>query len=387
LLLAPDRGTAARMADDAANGDATPASPEDEAEAEHANESAAPPPPDDNPPPADNLPPEPSRPAPPRARRSWLPTRRTVGLSCAFFAPCAVIAVGIYFIAKGGAERGVPPGGVSATSASSVEAPPAVSAPDSAAASASANSAPPLDKAEAAAQVFDDENGDGERAPTKKAPPKHFATVEKAAAGSCSTASVDGLSRQIIEQARCVKQNAYVPLPSRPNLVLAANVFPYLELEARNHLLKALDAHSSGKMTINSALRTVAQQYLVWRWAAGKRCGVQLATPPGESNHEIGIALDVAEPAQWRPALEAQEFRWLGNSDRVHFDYKGSDAPPPHTAADVLAFQTLWNRNHPTDAISADGRYTPATEQRLKKAPTDGFPIGPTCGKSSLAKH
>lgn len=363
------------MADDAANGDATPASPEDEAEQAH--ESAAPPPP------ADSPPPEPDRPPTPRARRSWLPTRRTVGLSLAFFAPCAVIAVGIYFIAKGGAERGVPPGGASAAVASSVEAPLAVSAPDSAAASAS--SPPPLDKVEAAQQVFDDENGDGERAPAKKASPKHFATVEKAAAGSCSTASVDGLSRQIIEQARCVKQNTYVPLPNRPNLVLASNVFPYLELEARNHLLKALDAHSSGKMTINSALRTVAQQYLVWRWAAGKRCGVQLATPPGESNHEIGIALDVAEPGQWRPALEAQEFRWLGSSDRVHFDYKGGDAPPPHTAADVLAFQTLWNRNHPSDAIGADGHYTPATEQRLKKAPSDGFPIGPTCGKST--KH
>ncbi len=380
MLLAPDRGTAARMADDAADGDATPASPDDEAEQAH--ESAAPLPPAEPPPSGDEPPPEPSRPKAPPARHLRLPTRRTVGLSLAFFAPCAVIALGIYFIAKGGAERGAPQSDASAALVGSVEAPPAVAAPDSAAASAS--SPPPLDKAEAAAQVFDDENGDGERAPTKKAPPKHFATVEKAAAGSCSTASVDGLSRQIIEQARCVKQNAYVPLPSRPNLALASNVFPYLELEARNHLLKALDAHSSGKMTINSALRTVAQQYLVWRWAAGKRCGVQLATPPGESNHEIGIALDVAEAAQWRPALEAQEFRWLGSSDRVHFDYKGGDAPP-HNAADVLAFQTLWNRNHPTDTISPDGHYNPATEQRLKKAPSDGFPIGPTCGRST--KH
>jgi hypothetical protein len=48
----------------------------------------------------------------------------------------------------------------------------------------------------------------------------------------------------------------------------------------------------------------------------------------------------------------------------------------------VLAFQILWNKNHPTDTLTADGRYTPATEQRLKKAPAEGFPIGPRCGKA-----
>ncbi|HWZ90689.1 MAG TPA: M15 family metallopeptidase, partial [Polyangiaceae bacterium] len=233
---------------------------------------------------------------------------------------------------------------------------------------------------------FEDESDDGEPKPAKRTPPKHYATVQDAAAASCTTGSVDGLSRQIIEQARCVKQNAFVLLPARPNLVLAAHVFPYLDLEARNHLLKALDAHPTGKMTINSALRTVAQQYLVSRWAAGKRCGVQLATLPGESNHEIGIALDIAEAATWRPALEAQDFRWLGASDRVHFDYKGSDTPP-HSSTDVLAFQMLWNRNHPNDTITANGKYGPAVEQRLKKAPPDGFALGPTCSKTSLPKH
>ena len=139
-------------------------------------------------------------------------------------------------------------------------------------------------------------------------------------------------------------------------------------------------------MTINSALRTVAQQYLVWRWSASKRCGVPLATPPGESNHEIGVALDIAEAADWRPAMEAHDFKWLGASDRVHFDYK-KGGPPPHGATDVLAFQKLWNRNHPTDKITEDGNYGPPTEQRLKQAPPDGFTIGPTCSKPSAPKH
>jgi hypothetical protein len=213
--------------------------------------------------------------------------------------------------------------------------------------------------------------------------------VQQAAVESCTTASVDGLSRQIIAQARCLKPNAFVPLPSRPNLVIAAQVFPYLELSARDRLLKALDARPKQKMTVNSALRTVAQQYLVWRWSATKRCGVPLATPPGESNHEIGTALDVAEAGSWRPLLEAQDFKWLGAADRVHFDYKGATASPgagsaTASATDVLAFQKLWNRNHPTDKIPEDGRYSPAVEKSLKQAPPDGFSIGPSCSKPSV---
>jgi hypothetical protein len=225
---------------------------------------------------------------------------------------------------------------------------------------------------------FEDEGNDEESPKAVPAAPKHFATVQEAALGSCSTESVDGLSRQIIEQARCLKPNDFVALPKRSNLIMKPQVFPYLEMSARDHLLKALDAHPKQNMTINSALRTVAQQYLVSHWAMTKICGVQLATRPGESNHEIGSALDIAEAAQWRPALEAQQFRWLGASDRVHFDFKG-DSSGPRTATDVLAFQKLWNQNHAEDPIPENGQYGPPTEQRLKKAPPGGFPLGSSC--------
>ena len=405
------------MADDPANRDADPAAPEDavpapsEAASEHAapepvpeeratehvipeSETSEPPPPQQpvfDQPYDEPLPPE-LDPAEqyllrvrPRAReqKRMSPGTRTALLGLAFVAPCAVIALGLYFIVKGGSPRVAPQPAESA----SVAAPQASDSPD-AAAVAIVDGPPSLLKAAPADSAFGEETDDGEPEPPKKAPPKpkHYASVAQAAAESCSTASVDGLSRQIIDQARCIKPNAFVPLPSRPNLVLKEHVFPYLELDARNHLLKALDAHTSGKMTVNSVLRTVAQQYLVWRWSSNKRCGVQLATPPGESNHEIGVALDIAEAGTWRPALEAQDFKWLGTSDRVHFDYKGSENPA-HTATDVLAFQTLWNRNHPTDKIATTGKYSPETEQRLKKAPPDGFPLGATCAKSSLPKH
>ncbi|HEX3775696.1 MAG TPA: M15 family metallopeptidase [Polyangiaceae bacterium] len=310
------------------------------------------------------------------------PGARAALLGLAFVAPCVVIALGIYFIVKGGthAETTKAP----SASASAIESAPEDASAAPAESSSAAAAEIPLEKATPVEPGFADETDDGEPAAPKKAPPKpkHYSSVQQAASESCSTASVDGLSRQIIEQARCIKPNAFVPLPPRPNLVLADHVYPYLEADARNHLLKALDARTSSKMTINSVLRTVAQQYLVWRWAAGKRCGVQLATAPGESNHEIGIALDVAEAGTWRPALEAQDFKWLGTSDRVHFDYKGGSDTPSHTATDVLAFQTLWNRNHPTDKIAATGHYNPETEARLKKAPPEGFALGPTCKAS-----
>ena len=60
----------------------------------------------------------------------------------------------------------------------------------------------------------------------------------------------------------------------------------------------------------------------------------------------------------------------------MHFDYTGAggvDAPS------VLAFQRLWNLNNPTDKISTDGLYGPATEEKKKKSPRLGFAKKSTC--------
>lgn len=315
-----------------------------------------------------------------RFERSWWAQNRTLALSLGCVALCVVIGLDVYWMLRTDARRSAtPPSGAIA----SVEVPrgqPAATLPPEASSRGKSDAPSTGDPAEAS-DVLDYESDDGEPREAKPATPKHYATVQQAAIESCTTASVDGLSRQIIAQARCIKPNAFVPLPSRPNLVIASQVFPYLELEARDKLLKALDSKPKVKMTVNSALRTVAQQYLVWRWSATKRCGVPLATPPGESNHEIGIALDIAEAGTWRPALEAQQFKWLGASDRVHFDYKGGTSSPQGTATDVLAFQKLWNKNHPGDKINEDGRYSPAVEQRLRQSPPDGFAQGPSCTK------
>ncbi len=322
---------------------------------------------------SDDAAPEPA-PTAPAARRTWLFANRNLKLIAGCGALCAIIAVDVYFMRRGGA----PPLAVIAANSHAAAPSSAPAAPVSSAVPKASASAVAVDPAEG--DAFGSDDGEPASSRSAAAAPKHFATVQQAAIESCTTSSVAGLSRQIIAQARCMKPSSFAPLPKRANLIVESEVFPYLQLEARNQLAKALDARPKQKMTINSALRTVAQQYLVWRWSATRRCGVPLATPPGQSNHELGFALDIAEASAWRTALEAQNFKWLGASDRVHFDYvapAGSGA----SAMDVLAFQTLWNRNHPTDKLKEDGRYSPAVEKRLKLAPPDGFALGASCGK------
>lgn len=207
-------------------------------------------------------------------------------------------------------------------------------------------------------------------------------TVADAARSSCSTASVKGLALQIIDEANCLSPGAFAALPSRPNLVAASHVFLFLEQPARDRLVQALDAHPSSTFVVNSMLRTLPQQYLLYDWSQDGACGIGLAAYPGASNHETGLALDIDDPYGWRGALEARGFRWFGSADEVHFDYVGTGATD-HRGLDVRAFQRLWNRNHPSDRIAEDGDFGPSTESRLRTSPAGGFPVGAQCSKKS----
>jgi hypothetical protein len=204
-------------------------------------------------------------------------------------------------------------------------------------------------------------------------------TVLEAADGSCTTTSVKGLSLQIIQEANCVAPGASSLVPQTGKVSFGAAVFPYLEKPARDKLVMALEAYPSTTMTINSMFRSVAQQYLLYRWYQRGQCGVGLAAEPGYSNHETGLALDVSEYSTWKGKLSSYGFSWLGSGDPVHFDYVGAGAVD-HRGLDVRAFQRLWNLNNPNDEIAEDGSYGPATEGRLKKSPASGFPIASSCG-------
>jgi hypothetical protein len=204
-------------------------------------------------------------------------------------------------------------------------------------------------------------------------------TVDQAAMnGGCSTVVVKKLAEQIVAQADCLSPGAFVELPAQPNASFAASVFPYLEQPARDSLVKALASKPNLTMSINSMLRTVAQQYLLYRWYQDGLCGITLAASPGTSPHETGLAVDLDEYSAWQTALEANGFKWHGAGDLVHYDYVGPGAVD-HKGTDVQAFQILWNLNNPGDKIAEDGQWGPMTQARLQKSPADGFAIGPSC--------
>jgi hypothetical protein len=204
-------------------------------------------------------------------------------------------------------------------------------------------------------------------------------SVSEAAQSSCTTTSVKGLSVQIVGQMNCIVPNAMAEVPERPNASFGAAVFPYMQSPAKDALVAALDANPSTSMTVNSMFRTVAQQYLLYLWSQQGKCGIGLAATPGNSNHESGLAIDISQYSTWQAALEAQGFEWFGSSDAVHFDYAGPGIEDLK-GYDVLAFQMLWNHNHPSDPITEDGDYGPATEARMEQSPAEGFAQGPSCG-------
>lgn len=203
-------------------------------------------------------------------------------------------------------------------------------------------------------------------------------TVADAAASTCGTASVKGLSFQIIEEGNCIEPGAFSPLTLPANATAGSGVFLFIQKPARDKLQSIVKANPGKGLTINSMLRTAAQQYLLFNWYQTGRCGISLAAKPGNSNHESGLAIDVQEYSSWRTIFEGNGFRWLGASDPWHYDWVGAGAKD-HRGLDVLAFQRLWNRNNPNDKIAEDGSWGPATESRMRKSPAGGFAVGAVC--------
>ena len=207
-------------------------------------------------------------------------------------------------------------------------------------------------------------------------------TVQAAADNSCSTTSVLGLSKQIVAEVNCIAPNTYAAVPARANLVAASNVLLFMEKPARDALVSALDARPNTTMTVNSMLRTPAQQFLLADWGETGSCGVELAAPPGTSNHEGGLAIDIDQYITWRNTLETRGFQWFGPADDVHYDFVGAGATDKR-ALGVTAFQRLWNRNNPNDPIAEDGDFGQATAIRMAKSPAAGFALGASCTATS----
>ncbi len=200
--------------------------------------------------------------------------------------------------------------------------------------------------------------------------------VSKAIAESCTTADVKGLSLQLIEELNCLKPNTMGRIDNLKNVELGPAAMPFLQQNVADGLLKVVAARGS-KVHINSSLRSLPQQFLLYQWYLSGRCGIKLAAKPGNSNHESGRAVDVEDNAGWRSFFLNNGWRWEGAGDPVHYELLTGGADI--RGLSVQAFQRLWNRNHPEDKIDEDGAYGGQTEARIKQSPIGGFAIGAVC--------
>jgi len=201
------------------------------------------------------------------------------------------------------------------------------------------------------------------------------ATVSSFIKSSCSTSVVVGLSTQVAQEVSCLNPSALTRFSATNGITFSSNaVLPFLAANART------DLQAVGSVQLNSAFRTVPQQFLLLEWFNQGRCGITAAAAVGRSNHESGRAVDLANASSRITAMSNHHWSHDVSGDPPHFDHLTS---ADIRGKDTLAFQRLWNRNNPSDKISEDGDYGPQTEARLKKSPATGFAKGASCAASA----
>lgn len=187
-------------------------------------------------------------------------------------------------------------------------------------------------------------------------------------AGGCDTSIVSGLTQQLIAEVNCITPNTMTTFTG-PMISFNGSVNPFLAPAATNGL-KAAVAQRGVTIGISSAYRSVAQQYVLYKWWKAGQCGIQIAAVPGASNHQSGRALDVPSYSSWITPLQAHGWKWYGSGDLVHFDFNGA---ANLGGASVLAFQRLWNKNN-ANKLAEDGAWGPASSNAMAASPTTGFP-------------
>jgi N-acetylmuramoyl-L-alanine amidase len=191
------------------------------------------------------------------------------------------------------------------------------------------------------------------------------------AAQGGSTAPLYGLNQQLIVTAA---KYGLGLVPTDSAALVAADRSVNLAFAPRlAEDLIAIARAAGGKIRINSAYRTAAQQYLLRKWFEKGVDGIPLAARVGTSNHEGGCAVDVDGWETLKPYFLKKG--WVHQldktgSDPVHFER-------PVGAADrrlgVKAIQLLWNEHNPTDKITVDGDFGPTTESKLLLMPVGGY--------------
>lgn len=202
------------------------------------------------------------------------------------------------------------------------------------------------------------------------APRAGFNGLIQDAPSGISTAIVNGLSQQLIYQINLIVPNALVSFDDL-NVELGDAAFPFVPPAGKEALRKAIEKRGK-RMVVNSAYRTLAQQMLLYN---NRQSNGNPVAPPGRSNHQSGLALDIEDRDGWESFLEPLGWEPLAN-DPPHVDYRGAGARDLRSTT-ILAFQKLWNKNHPNSKIDEDGEFGPNTEKALNKSPSMGFDIAP----------
>ncbi len=182
-----------------------------------------------------------------------------------------------------------------------------------------------------------------------------------AARGACTTAGVEGISRQLVQTQICMRPSTFVEVRSSRVRRTSSRVHMLMTRPARSALLSAARRQT---LYVNSAFRPVSEQYVLRHSGA---CAA--AAPVGGSNHQSARAVDLQNWSSAMSSMNNAGCRWIGSFDPVHFDCPGPDL----RSHSVRAFQRLWNVNHPRDRIAEDGAYGPATASRLARSPARGF--------------
>src|SRR4029078_9117437 len=97
------------------------------------------------------------------------------------------------------------------------------------------------------------------------------------------TSVVLGLSSQISDEIGCMSPGSLVRFSTGSGIPVTSNaVLPSLAPNAKT------DLQAVGNVQLNSAFRTIAQQYLIVQWFNMGLCGIAAAGPGGQPKHESG---------------------------------------------------------------------------------------------------
>ncbi len=194
---------------------------------------------------------------------------------------------------------------------------------------------------------------------------------------SCSTSSVKGLSTQLIEQMNCLDPGIMKSFAGAPDISYGGSVFPFMQGPATDAFVTT-SVNYAGTIPVNSATRTIPQQYLLYRWYQLGLCNANLAASPGRSNHNGGLAVDIGSSGTWASRMRANSFIDNVSGEPWHFYFNGAGGKDVRNLS-VLAFQQLYNLNFPENPIDEDGLYGPQTEGALRSSPANGFAEPPYC--------